>query len=728
MRKRTACFGGMALLLAAALFGAFSQSGEDLFQKALRLERNEGKLMEAIELYQKVVGGEKDVGLAAQAQLRIGLCYEKLGQKSVKQAQEAFQKVIDNFPSQSQEVRIAKEKLSILFKLQQSEQKTDQGFKMRPIWSDRELENLPGKGEGIGNPRPSPDGKSIAFINWKSGFADLWIQEAAEGKIKCLTAPRSEEESMANAYDSRWSPDGRRLAYIWENDEKDYVDLRVIGLEDSKPRILHRGSYAKGWISPLDWSPDGRNILVIMSQGDSIQFGLVPSDGGELRIIKTFADLQRGNDPTCALFSPDGRTIAVDSPQGEDVSNHDVYLLALEGGKEWAVASHPSHDYLLGWTPNGGSLMFASDRAGTVDLWTNPVQDGKPAGKPSLAIKNIGFIKPLGITSEGTLYFNRDPDGGKHNIYTAAFDPDSDLPESPPQKLALPYEGRNVFPAWSPDGSTLAYISRREPSAQGILCLYSADSGKVREMSFLPMSTQASWSQDGRFLVVMDMDANNISRIDIETASIQTLVEGADAYSPAISPDMNFLFYVKVDFFKVDGKDNSFRIIKKNLKTGSELEIYRTSWIISDLELSPDGSNLALLLSEKPYGPGPSGESKNSLGVISSSGGNVDTIHEFIQPAGTGLISIGWSPDGRYIVFSKFVADEDSELRQLWRASADGGRAENLGLKFREFHSLSVHPDGHRIAFFCRGNEDKQPSSFWLVENFLPKDKNQGKK
>jgi hypothetical protein len=37
------------------------------------------------------------------------------------------------------------------------------------------------------------------------------------------------------------------------------------------------------------------------------------------------------------------------------------------------------------------------------------------------------------------------------------------------------------------------------------------------------------------------------------------------------------------------------------------------------------------------------------------------------------------------------------------------------------FRSLSVHPDGHRIAFFSHGTEGPQPPSFWLVENLLPK-------
>lgn len=713
----------LALFFSLAAFdGVFAQqNGYDQFQKALAKERGEGDLEGAIALYLKVVEEAKDEALAAKAQYRIGLCYEKLGKQ---EAQKAFQKVIDNYPTQHETVKAAREKLSSLLKPQYSAEKANSGFNMHPIWSDRELKRLPDKGIGIGNPRPSPDGKYISFIDWSSGFGDLYIQEKTGGNLKCLTKRSTDTESMANAYDSRWSLDGRFLAYIWENDEKNYVDLRVIGLTDVKPRMLLRGSYAEGWISPLDWSPDGKNILAKVNGDNKIQFGLVPLDGGALQIIKTFPDLEPGNSPGGGLFSLDGRYIAYDSQQGKDVVNHDVYLLDIESRKERVVAPHPSHDYLLGWSPGDDTLVFASDRAGTVDLWTISVQDGQPAGKPSLAIKNMGFIDPLGITDEGTLYFNRNSDGISMNIYTAAFDPDSGLPESPPEKLALPYEGGNIFPDWSPDGRTLAYVSRRKPPGRGILCLYSNGSGRIREISFPHMISDPCWSKDSRYLFVIDWNAHNIFRIDIETANIQTLIEGEDVYSPAISPDMNFLFYASRD-----KKAQNTCIMKKDLKSGSEMEIYRTSWIISDLELSPSGRRVAVVLSEKPYGPGPSGESKNILGIIPSSGGDINTVHEFVQPAGSGLVEIAWSPDGRHIIFSKSESDlsqeEWPELWELWRVPAEGGEAQDLGLKMKRFRSLSIHPDGHQIAFFSHGSGDKQPPSFWVIENFLPKETEQ---
>ena len=59
---------------------AVQQSGSDLFQQALLKERADGELEEAIAIYRRVLdAAPDDRTLAAQALVRIGACYEKLG-------------------------------------------------------------------------------------------------------------------------------------------------------------------------------------------------------------------------------------------------------------------------------------------------------------------------------------------------------------------------------------------------------------------------------------------------------------------------------------------------------------------------------------------------------------------------------------------------------------------------------------------------------------------------
>src|SRR5262245_59374508 len=57
-------------------------SADELFEKGIYLEETKGELESALEIYQRIVEDPKaGRGLAAQAQLRLGLCQLKLGNK-----------------------------------------------------------------------------------------------------------------------------------------------------------------------------------------------------------------------------------------------------------------------------------------------------------------------------------------------------------------------------------------------------------------------------------------------------------------------------------------------------------------------------------------------------------------------------------------------------------------------------------------------------------------------
>ena len=71
----------LAVLIAAAvgLSDTAPPSQQEQFEKALAMEEVQGKLQEAITLYQKIVDESGSQALAAKALLQMGKCYEKLG-------------------------------------------------------------------------------------------------------------------------------------------------------------------------------------------------------------------------------------------------------------------------------------------------------------------------------------------------------------------------------------------------------------------------------------------------------------------------------------------------------------------------------------------------------------------------------------------------------------------------------------------------------------------------
>ena len=100
MERVIAIFLSCVLLSASSLLAS---NVEETYQAALAQEKGEGNLEEAIRLYQQVIEahekGEADENMAARAQLRIGVCQEKLG---LAQARQTYEAVRDKYPDQPQ--------------------------------------------------------------------------------------------------------------------------------------------------------------------------------------------------------------------------------------------------------------------------------------------------------------------------------------------------------------------------------------------------------------------------------------------------------------------------------------------------------------------------------------------------------------------------------------------------------------------------------------------------
>ena len=196
MRQKLFVFIVFILVLAYASSASIQQSAEQLYQSGIYKEEVEGELEKAIEIYQTIVKqfpGNREI--AAKAQLQIGLCYEKLG---LKEAEKAFQRVIDNYPEQSESVKVAKEKLSLILKAQALVEKGDKEFRIRKIWEGIDMDELT---------KPSPDGRYLSYTDWDTG--DLAVREILTGNKKRLTQKGSWHISPEFAIYSVWSLMGK---------------------------------------------------------------------------------------------------------------------------------------------------------------------------------------------------------------------------------------------------------------------------------------------------------------------------------------------------------------------------------------------------------------------------------------------------------------------------------------------------------------------------------------
>ena len=153
-----------------------------------------------------------------------------------------------------------------------------------------------------------------------------------------------------------WSPDGTRLAYWSEMDSVRQFSLHILDLDDSTSTSMAGGrsfyvSYPFYVSDPAVWSPDGKRLAFTTTSGE---LRLVNSDG---------TNLQRIGDPAMRFaiptWSPDGTWIAVrvDLEPG----TYRGYVIHPDGTGQTAItapyAVGESH-MGFGWSPDGRSVVY----------------------------------------------------------------------------------------------------------------------------------------------------------------------------------------------------------------------------------------------------------------------------------------------------------------------------------------------------------------------------------
>ena len=699
----------IALVGALATMAGDTRQSQDpgvMLRAAIEKEEVDGDLQAAIDQYKLIVAKFADNrAVAAKALVRLGGCYEKLG---LREATSAYQRVLADYPDRTEEVGIAREKLSLLMGSRVPMQAGPAGINLRQVWSGADVDI-----EGS----VSPDGRYLSFVDWSTG--DLAIRDLATGMNRRLTDKGSWAQSQEFALFSKWSPDSRQIVYQWYGKDEIF-ELRTIDINKAVPRVLYRVLEKMEYVQAFDWSPDGRFILAGVfgtsapsppySIEQTILLGLISVADGSLKVIETFSELKR--QAWGFVFSPDGKYVAYDAGvAGELNEKRDIFLLSTDGGSEIPVIDHPAVDTVIGWTPRGEGLLFLSNRTGTQDVWFTRISEGHPLGNPLLVNSGAGSIWPMGITSTGAFYYGLQRGGT--DVYEVGIEPLTGKISSPALKAVRLFEGHNAYPDYSPDGKLLAYIyTSNMPviGSQKLLRILSLETGQVRELSLdIDEFGYPQWAPDGRTISVEGIGRDGrkgIFRVDVQTNAVTPIVlieQGMEIYSHRWSRNGRVLFYSTGDRA---GKTGSMFV--HNLETGQDEQIPGSPSDAQFFDISPDGKRLTLA----------NRGTKIAIRTMPASGGDLREIYSFEQE-GSPPNTPSWSADGRYIYFCKRHDQFSEALWDLYRVPADGGEAQKLDLTMAGFRNFSFHPDGQRVAFSSMGENIAQ-AQVWVMENFLP--------
>lgn len=243
----------MAVSLILGSYQSIAQTAEELFPKGIQLEEVKGELEKAIEVYQTIVTQfSANRPIASQALLHIGICKEKLG---MKEAADAYQKVVDKYPEQTEAVKLANEKLSFLLRAGAVAGKNGEA-------SNQKSTKLLLSGTGSGG-KLSPDETQVVY---RGGEGNLLVKDLKTGIVK--TVVKYGERDGDYAVNLVWSPDGRMIEYhlfdrtLKQNNE----EVRVIAVNGSWEKKIKTGKLNIGTdlMGRDAWSPDGTKLALTL--------------------------------------------------------------------------------------------------------------------------------------------------------------------------------------------------------------------------------------------------------------------------------------------------------------------------------------------------------------------------------------------------------------------------------------------------------------------------------
>lgn len=437
------------------------------------------------------------------------------------------------------------------------------------------------------DPRWSPDGSRIAFVSERGGNRDLWVMEVKSGAARAIvsageksvgpdvSAPAGMLGVPSWIADPAWSPDGKSIAFVRNK------ALEVVTLDSGAVRTVIKGPVFD--LAAPNWSRDGRHISVRRGAGlwvidadgsnerrvgdknDVFPFPATWLANGELlysanggifisslggsarqipfevsfklerpayrRKVYDFDDTQPH-----AVKGFVGPALAPNGKQAVFKALNDIWLYDVGGGARRLTRDN-YYEIDPTWSPDGGKIAYASDKAGSQDIYIRDVTSGNESRVTSLPGAEVA---PAWSRDGRQLAF--ETQAGDVSVLTI------ETGEIRTVLKGLNAPGR---PTWSADGKTLAVAALH--NARNQILTVNLDTGATRYQQVAPgrsISTRGDdgpvWSADGTSMVFSM--ASQLWRVAVDADGViagspqQLTSHASDA--PTLSGDGRRLLYL----------------------------------------------------------------------------------------------------------------------------------------------------------------------------------------
>ncbi|MES2179404.1 MAG: DPP IV N-terminal domain-containing protein [Gemmatimonadota bacterium] len=233
-------------------------------------------------------------------------------------------------------------------------------------------------------PRWSPDGRRIAFVR---GARELCVLDVAAGTDKVVATASLSRPPFVDERGVAWSPDGRWLAYATSDGSKQFANVFIVPADGGTPRQASWISNANG--GGLSWSTDGTFITFASGQrtedGQVIRIDLVPRTPRfrEDQFRDLFTTPGRVPGPQTQQPGPGAPATPAAAPAPDTAARRDSAAAArrnttivFEDIRRRAAALPVGVDVNSAvLSPDGKVLLLTASAAGQTNLYTYNVDD-----------------------------------------------------------------------------------------------------------------------------------------------------------------------------------------------------------------------------------------------------------------------------------------------------------------------------------------------------------------
>jgi serine/threonine protein kinase len=279
-----------------------------------------------------------------------------------------------------------------------------------------------------------PDSKSLLFVSNRGGARDLF-QISLSDAGDSIGEPVRVTTGL-NALSVDISKDGRHLAYSLFIQKANLWSMPIPETGPVSAAGAQQLTTEVQMIESMSATRDGKWIVFDSTRLGKENIFRMPRSGGTAEQLTSAA--QTDSEPN---VSPDGKFVTFHSMKN---GNRDIYVMAIDGSGLQQVTDDPGQEYCPRWAPDNHHIVFFSDKTQRLEVY-------------SIGLENGRWGAPRQLTSSNT----------------------------------------SLFPQWSPDGRSIAYID-----ATNGVSVMDPDGKNVRHI--VPMQPldpkYVVWSSDSKTL------------------------------------------------------------------------------------------------------------------------------------------------------------------------------------------------------------------------------------